>query len=347
MIKEAITTLINGKNLTESEAETTMYEIMSGKCTDAQIGGILVALRMKGETIDEIAAFTRVMRKKATRINVHSERQNNRSKIDDEIILDTCGTGGTDLNTFNISTTTAFVAAGAGVKVAKHGNKAASSTCGSADVLGELGVNLNMEPDKVAECINEIGVGFLFAPLLHNAMKYVIRPRKELGIRTIFNVLGPLTNPAGATAQILGVYNGALTEKMANVLKKLGAKKAFVVHGEDSLDEITITGKTTISELFDGQIRTYEIEPADFGFERATLKEIRGGDAQINAEIMLSLLNGESGTRRNIVIMNAAYALIAANKADNIQSAMKLAEESIDSGKAMQKLEMLRKFSTG
>ncbi len=344
MIKEAITKLINGKNLTESEAETTMDEIMSGRCTDAQIGGFLVALRMKGETISEIAACARVMRKKATRINVHSEKRNNIGKIDNEVILDTCGTGGTGLNTFNISTITAFVVAGAGVKVAKHGNKAASSTCGSADVLGELGVDLNMEPDKVAECINEIGIGFLFAPLLHSAMKYAVRPRKELGIRTIFNVLGPLTNPAGATAQILGVYNSALTEKMANVLKKLGAKKAFVVHGEDSLDEITITGKTTISELSDGQIRTYEIEPADFGFERAALEEIRGGDAQINAEIVLSLLNGESGTRRNIVIMNAAYALIAANKADNIQSAMKLAEESIDSGKAMQKLEMLRKF---
>lgn len=335
MIKDIIGKLMEKKDLTSREAEEVMEEIMSDKATDAQIAGFLVALRLKGETVEEITSFAKVMRKKATKIKVTNK----------EIIVDTCGTGGDCSNTFNISTATAFVVAGAGLKVAKHGNKAASSQCGSADVLQALGVNLDVIPEKVAECINRIGIGFLFAPLLHGAMKYAIGPRKELGIRTVFNILGPLTNPADANAQILGIYDKNLTETIANVLKNLGVKRAFVVAGEDDLDEITITDKTKISELNQGEVKTYHIEPEDFGLKKASLDDIKGGTIEENSKIIMNVLNGEKSSKRDIVLINAAAALIAGNKADNFKEGIKLAEDSIDSGKALEKLNMLIKVT--
>lgn len=348
MIKELTEKLIKHKDLSEAEAEAAMRAIMSGQCTDAQIAGFLVALRMKGETVAEITACARVMREKATPIAVSNnlvDIDRDEINIERETIVDTCGTGGTGTNTFNISTATAFVVAGAGVKVAKHGNRAASSVCGSADVISELGVNLDLEPERVAECVRTIGIGFLFAPLLHSAMKYAIGPRRELGIRTVFNILGPLTNPAGATAQVMGVYDPELTEKIACVLLKLGVRRAFVVHGKDSLDEITITGKTRISELHRNTVKTYEIQPEDFGLKRATLEDIKGGDAQTNAGIVLAVLKGETGPRRNIVLLNAAYALLAADKVVSVERGVELAQTVIDSGKALDKLEQLRQFS--
>jgi len=347
MIKEALAKVIEKQDLTENEAILVMDKIMSGHATDAQIGGLLVALRMKGETIEEIAAFAKVMRKKAIRINVHTDINIDREdiNIDRETIIDTCGTGGTGTNTFNISTATAFVVAGAGVKVAKHGNRAVSSACGSADVLNRLGVGLDSKPDKVANCIREIGIGFLFAPLLHEAMKYAIGPRREMGVRTVFNILGPLTNPAEVSAQVLGVYDANLTEKLAGVLKKLGTKRAFVVHGTDSVDEITITGKTKVSELKDGEIRTYYVEPSDFGLKEASLEDIKGGNVEQNAKIILSVLKGRKGAKRDIVLLNAAFALLAAGKVDNVKDGIKLAEESIDSRKALDKLEKLREYT--
>ncbi len=255
MIKEAISKVVDGENLTEEEAIATMNEIMSGEATPAQIASFITALRLKGETIEEITGCARVMREKATRISTNHP-----------LVVDTCGTGGDGAHTFNISTTAAFVVAGAGVPVAKHGNRSVSSSCGSADVLKALGVNIEVEPDVVSNCINEIGIGFLFAPLLHGAMKYAIGPRREIGIRTIFNILGPLTNPASAQAQVLGVYDGSLTEPLAQVLNNLGSTRVFVVHGEDGLDEITTTTNTRISELADGVVRTYTLSPTEFGF---------------------------------------------------------------------------------
>ncbi len=347
MIQETIAKLVKKENLSQEEAEEVMEEIMTGQATDSQIAGFLIALRMKGETVDEMTACAKVMREKATKINIRGDIDIDREDInvDMETIVDTCGTGGSGTNTFNISTATALVVAGAGVKVAKHGNRSASSACGSADVLQQLGVNLDVSPGLVAECINEIGIGFLFAPLLHTAMKFAIGPRKELGVRTIFNILGPLTNPAGANAQVLGVYDPGLTEKMAQVLRNLGARKVFVVHGEDSLDEITITGKTKVTELSNGEIKTYYIEPSDFGFQNATLEDIRGGDAEKNAEIVTLVLKGERGPRRDVVLLNTAYALLAANKVNSPTDGIRLAEESIDSGKAYEKLELLRKYT--
>ncbi|MCF7885050.1 MAG: anthranilate phosphoribosyltransferase [Candidatus Marinimicrobia bacterium] len=337
MIKQQIDKVIKRKNLTIEEAEDVMDKIMSGECTDAQIGGFLTALAAKGETVEEITACARVMREKATRIEV------DRSKADRGVILDTCGTGGTGTDTFNISTTSALVIAAAGVKVAKHGNRAASSKCGSADVLEELGVNLEVTPDIVAESINAINIGFLYAPLLHKAMKYAIGPRRELGVRTVFNILGPLTNPASANAQVMGVFDADLTEPIGRVLANLGEKRAFVVHGEDNLDEITITGKTKISELKEGQVNTYYIKPEDFGLKRADLSEIKGGDASQNAKIVHSVLNGEKGAPRDIIVLNAAYGLLAADKVESPQAGVKLAQETIDSGKAKNKLQELIK----
>jgi len=347
MIQKAISKLVKKENLSQEEAEEVMEEIMTGQATDSQIAGFLIALRMKGETVDEMTACAKVMREKATKINIRGDIDIDREDInvDMETIVDTCGTGGSGTNTFNISTATALVVAGAGVKVAKHGNRSVSSACGSADVLQQLGINLDVSPGLVAGCINEIGIGFLFAPLLHTAMKFAIGPRKELGVRTIFNILGPLTNPAGANAQVLGVYDPDLTEKMAQVLRNLGARKVFVVHGEDSLDEITITGKTKVTELSNGEIKTYYIEPSDFGFQNATLEDIRGGDAEKNAEIVTLVLKGEKGTRRDVVLLNTAYALLAANKVNSPTDGIRLAEKSIDSGKAYEKLELLRKYT--
>ena len=350
MIREAIEKVAKRKDLTESEMRGAFKEIMSGGATQAQIGAFVTALRMKGETVEEITAAARVMREMSAHISagrstVGIDRDD--INIDEETILDTCGTGGSGTNTFNISTTVAFVVAGCGLKVAKHGNRSASGAVGSADVLEALGVKLDVGPDMVQRCILEIGIGFLYAPLFHNAMKYALEPRKEIGIRTIFNILGPLTNPANATSQVLGVYDPSLTEVMAGVLKNLGSKRAFVVYGMDALDEITITGKTKVSELKGGRIRSYYITPEKFGIKRASLDDIKGGDAKKNAGVVISVLKGERSPRRDIVLLNSAAALVSGFKAKDMKSAIKLAAESIDSGRAMEKLLKLIELTNG
>jgi len=350
MIREFIEKLVKRKDLTEGEMRSSFDEIMTGRATYAQIGSFVTALRMKGETIEEITAAARVMREKSAHINagrrlIDIDRDD--INIDDETILDTCGTGGTGTNTFNISTTVAFVVAGCGLKVAKHGNRAASSACGSADVLEALGVKLDVGPDMAQRCILEIGIGFLYAPLFHSAMKYALLPRKEIGIRTIFNMLGPLSNPANATSQVLGVYDPSLTDVMARVLKNLGSRHAFVVYGMDTLDEITITGRTKVSELKDGRVRNYYITPEKFGIKRATLDDIKGGDAKENAQIVLSVLKGERSPRRDVVLLNAAAGLVSGSKAKDIKSGIRLAAVSIDSGRAMEKLLKLIELTNG
>jgi anthranilate phosphoribosyltransferase len=348
MIQTAISKIVNKEDLSQMEMETVMNEIMSGEATPSQIGAFITALRMKGETVDEIVGAARVMREKATKIKVSDSSlslDRDDINIDAETILDTCGTGGDGTNTFNVSTATAFVVAGGGVKVAKHGNRAVSSQCGSADVLENLGVKLDIGPQKVEQCIREIGIGFLFAPLFHGAMKYAAAPRKEIGLRTIFNVLGPLTNPAGATAQVLGVYSPDLTEKMALVLGKLGSKEAFVVCGEGTFDEISICSPTRISHLKNGKVQNYQITPEDYGFPRGTIESIKGGNAQENAQIIRDILDGQTGTRRDMVLLNAGAAFVAAGLDEDLKSGIERAREVIDSGKAKQKLEDLVEFT--
>jgi anthranilate phosphoribosyltransferase len=348
MIKEAIAKVIKREDLTEAEMEAAMDEIMTGQATPAQIGALLAGLRMKGETVEEIAGAARVMRAKATRIAVSNQLVNidrDEINVEDETILDTCGTGGDATNTFNVSTATALVAAGAGVRVAKHGNRAVSSVCGSADVLEHLGVKLDLPPQSVAECIREVGIGFLYAPLFHGAMKHAAGPRREMGIRTIFNLLGPLTNPAGATVQVLGVYDQALTEKIARVLGRLGSREAFVVCGEGTFDEISICGPTRVSHLKGGEVRTFDIAPEDYGFRRATVEAIRGGDARENARIIHEVLASERGPRRDMVLLNAAAALMVAGLENDFRGGVKRAEDSIDSGKAREKLDSLIRFT--
>ena len=334
MIKEAIEKAVRKTDVPEAEMMAAMDEIMEGIATPAQIAAFITALRMKGETVGEVTGAARIMRQKATRINACSST-----------IVDTCGTGGDKLNTFNISTTAAFVAAAAGLTVAKHGNRAVSSGCGSADVLEALGVNISADQDIVEECVQQIGIGFLFAPKLHGAMKYAIGPRREIGIRTIFNMLGPLTNPAGATAQLLGVYDKKLTEMFAGVLKNMGTKRAFVVHGLDGLDEVTITGETRIAELKDGIVRTYNINPADYFGRIDTLDSIRGGDPVVNAQIAKDVLSGKNGACRNVVLINAALAIVAGEKADDIKKGIQVAADCIDSGAAIKKLQSLIELS--
>ena len=300
MLKEAIYKVVTRQDLTEGEMVRAMEVIMGGEATEAQIGAFITALRMKGETVAEITAAAKVMRAKATRIPLGNnlvDLDRDEINVDWETIVDTCGTGGDATSTFNVSTTTAFVVAGAGLRVAKHGNRAVSSRCGSADVIEALGINLNLTPAQVAQCINEVGIGFLFAPQLHGAMRFAIGPRREIGIRTIFNVLGPLTNPAGANVQVLGVYDPGLTEPLAQVLGNLGTKSAFVVFGEGSFDEISIVGPTRVSELKDGTVRTYTITPEDFGMKKATLADIKGGDVFENARIVRRVLAGEGGPK--------------------------------------------------
>lgn len=331
MIKQSINKLVDGKNLSKSEMVDVMREIMSGEATSAQIGAFITALRIKGETADEITGAAFVMREKAQKIQVTSNK----------VVVDTCGTGGDSSSTFNISTTAAFVAAGAGLTVAKHGNRSVSSKCGSADLLKELGVNIEAGYERVKNCMAEIGIGFLFAPMLHGAMKHAIGPRREIGIRTIFNILGPLTNPAGAECQVIGVYSESLTVQIAYVLKNLGSKHVFVVHGNDGLDEITLTVSTRVSELKDGNIKTYDISPEDFGLARCGPEELKGGTSQENAVITKDILSGKKGPKRDIVLLNASAAIAAAGHADNIKDGIKIAEESIDSGAAMLKLEGL------
>ncbi|MBI3600837.1 MAG: anthranilate phosphoribosyltransferase [Nitrospinae bacterium] len=334
MIREAIAKVIEKRDLTESEMSGAFEEIMSGGASPAQIGSFITALRMKGETVDEITGAAKVMREKALHIKTKSKT-----------IVDTCGTGGDESGTFNISTTTAFVAAGAGLTVAKHGNKSVSSKSGSADVLRTLGVNIEAEVSHVEKCLDEIGIGFLFAPLLHSAMKFAIGPRREIGIRTIFNILGPLTNPAGAHSQVLGVYDHRLTEPLSKVLCRLGSTHVFVVHGADGLDEITLTGKTYISELKGGEIKNYEIVPEDFGLKRCKNEELLGGDSEINARITLDILNGKKGPQRDIILLNAAAAITAGGKARDLKEGIGAASEAIDSGMAMKKLEGLRRLT--
>lgn len=334
MLAEAIKSVVDSKDLSMDQAEQVMAEIMSGEATPAQISCILTALRMKGETVDEISGFAKAMRDKASRIYP-----------DVTEIVDTCGTGGDQLHTFNISTTVAFVLAGAGIAVAKHGNRSVSSKSGSADVLEALGVNINLTPEQVKECIETVGIGFMFAPVFHSAMKHAIGPRREIGIRTVFNVLGPLTNPAGATSQVIGVYDGELTGVMAAVLGNLGVRHALIVHGHDGLDEISTTTKTTISELKNGSVETYTISPEQFRIEKTTLDTLRGGDALANAMITIEILKGKNGPQRDIILLNSAAALLAADRAKSFDDGIRLAAESIDSGKALEKLEALKAYT--
>jgi len=333
MIKEAIKLSVEGKDLSEKQMAGAMRDIMEGKSTDAQIGAFLTALRMKGETVEEITGAAKVMREKVTRVKAPA------------YTVDTCGTGGDMSHTFNISTTAALIVAACGVPVAKHGNRSVSSSCGSADVLEALGIKIDLEPHKVEQCLEETGFGFMFAPLFHPAMKFAIGPRKEMGIRTVFNILGPLTNPAGAERQVLGVFSDTLTEPMAKVLGNLGVTHAFVVHGEDGLDEITNTDRTRVTELKNGNIATYFISPEDFGFKKAEHRDLTGGNARENAAIVTEILNGHIGPKRDIVLMNAAAALVTGEKAKNFNEAVTLAAKAIDSGIALKKLEEVKKVS--
>lgn len=344
MIVEAIRKAVDRKDLTREEAFAVMDAIMSGQATDAQIASFLTALRMKGETVEELIGFARVMREKVSPVKTRHRVQASLSGTDREMLVDTCGTGGDATGTFNVSTATAFVVAGAGVPVAKHGNRSVSSLCGSADVVEALGVRLDLSPERVGKCVDEVGIGFCYAPLLHKAMKFVMLARREIRIRTVFNILGPLTNPAHALAQVIGVYDGKLTEVMAWVLKELGTVRAFVVHGEDGLDEISTTSESRISELRHNQVQTYTVRPEDFGLTRTRMAELQGGSAADNAEIIRHILKGEWGPKRDIVVLNAGAAIAAGGKAEDIGAGVALAQRSIDSGAALEKLNRLIEF---
>ena len=340
-ILKAIGDLVEGKHLRRRDAEAIMESIMTGGVAPAQTASFLTALRMKGETVEELIGFARVLRGKATPVEVPEDEVTSLSGTDREMLLDTCGTGGDASGTFNISTATAFVVAGAGVRVAKHGNRSISSVCGSADVVEALGIRIDLTPQAVARCIHEVGIGFLYAPVLHEAMRHVMPVRRELKIRTVFNLLGPLCNPARASAQVLGVYGEDLTETMAEVLSQLGVVRAFVVHGSDGLDEITITGETKVSEVRKRQVTTYYISPEDLGLKRAGLDSIRGGDARENATIIMGILSGEQGSRQDVVLMNASAGLVAAGRAKGFEEGIELARASIDTGKALAALKKL------
>jgi anthranilate phosphoribosyltransferase len=345
IISEAVKTLVERRDLTRIEAAAAMEAIMSGAATNAQIAAFLVALRMKGETVEELIGFAQVMRQKAVRVRTRSTEAAGLTGTDREMLIDTCGTGGDASGTFNVSTATAFVVAGAGLKVAKHGNRSASSLCGSADVVETLGVSLELTPQQVARCVDEIGIGFLYAPLLHTAMKHVMAARREMGIRTVFNLLGPLTNPASANAQVIGVAAAELTEPLARVLAELGTLRAFVVHGADGLDEISNTGESRVSEVREGVVRTFTVRPEDFGLPRASITELRGGDRQQNADIIREILARQPGPRRDIVLMNAAAALVAGGRARELKEGVDLAARSIESGAARERLERLVAYS--
>ena len=334
MIKDAIAKLADRASLTEQEAESVMLEIMDGAATPAQIAAYLMGLHLKGETVEEIAGSVRAMRAKAVRI-----------AVGDPLVVDTCGTGGDGAHTFNISTTTAFVVAGAGLTVAKHGNRSVSSKSGSADVLSALGVEIDLSTERVADCIDQVGIAFLFAPLYHGAMKHCAGPRQEMGIRTMLNLLGPLTNPAGATIQVLGVYESQLTSLLGNVLMHLGSQHCFVVHGMDGLDEITLTAKSQISEATGGILSNYLLDPAEFGLALVPAKQLAGGTPQENAAITRDILQGRKGPKRDIVCLNAAPALVAARKATSLQDGFLLAGQAIDSGAAAEKLARLIAFT--
>ncbi len=334
MIREAIAKLVEGRDLTAEEAQAVMDEIMAGEATPAQIGGYLMALRIKGETVEEIVGSARAMRARALKI---SSRHH--------LLVDTAGTGGDGAHTFNISTVAALVAAGAGAPMAKHGNRAVSSRCGSADLLQALGVNIEAPPERVRECLDTLGIGFLFAPIHHGAMRHAIGPRRELGVRSIFNIMGPLTNPAGARAQLIGVYDGRLTELLARVLGALGSHRALVVHGEDGMDEVSICAPTRVAELAGGSVRGYTLVPEELGLRRAGPESIRGGDIGENARITLEVLRGKKGPERDVVLLNAAAALYAGEIASDLKEGVEASAQAIDSGAALKKLEGLREFT--
>jgi len=335
MFKETLNKIISGKDLTDTQMGEMISDIFSGSISDVQVAGFMAALAAKGETIEELFGAARIMRKNAVKIQVMGH----------DTVIDTCGTGGDAANTFNISTTTAFVAAGCNVIVAKHGNRSVSSKCGSADLVEALGINLDIDPEIVEEAIAEIGMGFVFAPRHHGAMKFAAPARKELGIKSIFNMLGPLSNPAGANCQLLGVYAPELTEMFARTLKRLGTKRAFVVHGHDGLDEISVCAPTRVSELNQGQIKTYDIHPEDFFKTISNPVDIKGGDLKTNLRITKDVLSGQKGPKRNIVLINTSAALVAAGKTDNLKEGILMAKESIDSRKAVTKLNELIAFT--
>jgi len=334
MFKEFLKKTCDRKNLSTGEAAAAMDEIMSGRATPAQIAAFLVSLRMKGETVEEITGCAQVMRDKVIRLNPKRRP-----------LVDTCGTGGDGAGTFNVSTAAAFVAAGAGVAVAKHGNRGMSSLCGSADVLEQLGIRIEAEPSAVEQSIDEVGFGFMFAPLYHGAMKYAVGPRREIGIRTVFNILGPISNPAFADAQVIGVCDRSFLEPLAHVLRNLGTRHAFVVCGADGLDEITVTSTSFIAEVRDGKVTTYEFDPAELGIKRSRREALSGGDPAANARIIEAILKGEEGARRDIVLLNVAFALIAAGKVESVADGIEAAASSIDSGAALEKLRRLREVS--
>lgn len=333
-MRKYVDKLHNKESLTQSEIEVVMDSIMSGEAIKEDVASFLLALREKGPTVEEITGAARIMRKFV--IGIKSSHRD---------LLDTCGTGGDKTNTFNISTVTALVVAGAGVPVAKHGNRSVSSKCGSADILEALGVNLNVGEDRLKDCLDQVGIAFLFAQKFHPAMRNVAPIRKELGVETIFNILGPLTNPAGATHQMIGVYSRDLVEPMAQVLKNLGLKKALVVHGSDGLDEITTTGKTFISEYNGDEVISYDIDPSELGIIQAKPADLKGGDLKENVRIVTSILAGDKGAKRDIVLLNAAYALYISDRVSSIEKGMDLAKESIDSKRAKQKLDALKEFT--
>ena len=335
MIREAIEKLIKGSDLTQDESSQVMEEIMTGEATPAQFGAFVIGLRLKGETVDEMTGLASVMRVKSLKVDFRGPS------------VDTCGTGGDDLGTFNISTVAAFVVAGAGIAVAKHGNRAMTSRSGSADVLEKQGIKIDLGPEGVKKCMEEVGIGFMFAPRFHPAMKFAVQPRREIGVRTVFNILGPLTNPAGAEAQVLGVPSKAVGEKMVQVLQRLGSRRAIVVHGEDGLDEISLTGNTNVWELGDEGIRRYTVGPDDLGLAPASLESLAGGSVEENAGTMTEVLKGASGPRRDVVLANAAGGIVAGGKAADLPEGVRVAQEAIDSGRALGKLEALRELSQG
>ncbi len=334
MIKEAIKKAVSGQHLAEEEAGAVMKQILEGEASPAQIASLLTAMHLKGENVSEIAGFARAMKEKLTPV-----------KSNYSVLVDTCGTGGDGAGTFNISTTAAFVVAGAGVPVAKHGNRSVSSKCGSADVLEELEVRVDLNREDMEKCLERVGMVFLFAPVLHSSMKHAANPRREIGIRTVFNILGPLTNPAGACAQVLGVYNPTLTEVMARVLAKMGSNRAFVVHGAGGIDEVSLAGPSVICEVKNGSVRKELLDPFKLGFAYAPVSALAGGSRKENAAITRMILEGEQGTRRNVVILNAALALVAGGKARGIAEGLEIAAFSIDSGSALGKLNELIEFT--
>ena len=347
MILEAIHRIANHReSLSRPDARAVMTEILAGGATDAQIAALLVALHMKGESVDEIVGFAEAIRAAATPLPLHKNSVLDASGTGRDALVDTCGTGGDASGTFNISTATALCVAGAGVRVAKHGNRSATSKCGSADVVEALGIKITLPPDRIAACLEQVGIAFLFAPAMHSAMKHVHSARRELRLPTVFNLLGPLTNPANASAQVVGVYSADLVEKLAEALAMLGLRRALVVHGNDGLDEITISGPTRVAEMRDGQVRTYEVTPEEFGLKRAALEDIAGGGVQENAAIIRAIVDGEKSARRDVVLLNAAAALVAAGRADNISDGIPQAAASLDCGATRAKLEALVKFTS-